>query len=68
MRDDRIADRVRRLRRLADRAQDQPGARVEQEPLDRREQHERQVDERIVREQELADDRQVGQRRESPAA
>ena len=61
MRDHRIADRMRRLRRLADRAQHEPGARAVQEPLDSGEQQQRQVDQRIVAEQQLADHGQVGE-------
>jgi hypothetical protein len=47
-------------RALAGGAHDETRPRPVQEPLDRDEQHQRQVDERVVAEQQLADERQVG--------
>ncbi len=59
----RIAQRVRRLGRLAHRAQHQPGARTVQKPHHGRRQRHGQVDQRMQLEQRRPDQRQVAQDR-----
>ncbi len=59
-----IAERVGRGVVVADRAQHQPRACAIEEPPDRRDERERQIDEGILSKQDPADQRQVGQQRD----
>ena len=57
----RIAERMRRLGRLADRAQHQAGARAIEEPRDRDRERDREIDHRMLAKERRPDERQVGQ-------
>src|ERR1019366_6613168 len=57
----RIAERMRRLRRFADRAQYEAGARAVEEPGDEEGERDRDVDHRMLAEERRADEGHVGE-------
>ena len=60
----RVAERMRRLRRLAHRAQHQAGTRTVEKPHQRRDDHHRQIHQRMQAKQRRPDDGQLTEQRQ----